>query len=265
METHEKYFVLITGASSGIGKAFSEEFARRGRNLLLIALPNTGLKSQSEDLSKKYNISSHFLEVDFKDPGAPEKVAGFVQNQKLRINVLINNIGVGHAGKIGDYPVEEINEMIMLNIYVATHLTNLLLKELKSCPESYILNMGSLGGFVPTPYKSIYIASKAYIYYFSSGLSSELENSSVKVCVAMPGSVASNEKMIERINASGPISRSMALGPGEVAKYIIPRLFSGEKVIIPGRVTQALYLLGLILPYFAVMYFMKKIFMGKKY
>jgi len=265
METHDKYYVLITGASSGIGKAFSEEFAKRERNLLLIALPNTGLDRQCEDLSSRYNISCLYLEIDFRDPLAPERVVEFIQNHNLRINVLINNIGIGHAGRIGDYPVEEINEMIMLNIYVATHLTNLLLKELKSCPESYILNMGSFGAFVPTPYKSIYIASKAYIYYFSSGLSSELENSSVKVCVAMPGAVASNEKMIERIRTTGAIARSMALRPVDVAKYIIPRLFSGEKVIIPGRITHAIYLMGLFLPYIAVMYFMKKVFAGKKY
>jgi len=264
MNKNELYYTLITGASSGIGKAMAEEFARRERNLLLIALPNTGLETQCEYLNLKFNVISRFLEIDLRERDAPKKILSFVKDENLQINALINNIGVGHAGRVGDYHYEDISEMIMLNIYSATHLTNLFLKELKSYPESYILNMGSFGGYVPTPYKSIYMASKAYIYYFSFGLSQELENSSVKVSVAMPGSVPSNKKMTDRIKQDGATSRLMAISPNEVAKYIVPRLFLGEKVIIPGRVTRALFLLGLILPYGLVLYFMKNTFMGKK-
>lgn len=263
MEKDEKYYSLITGASSGIGKAVAEEFAGRRRNLLLIALPNTGLKSQCQNLNLKYNIISRYIEIDLREHDAAEKILRYAKRENLRINLLVNNIGIGHTGKIGDFTAEELNEMIMLNIHTITHLTNLFLNELKSCPESYILNMGSFGAYVPTPFKSVYMASKAYVYYFSCGLSSELENTSVKVSVAMPGSVPTNKKMIERISKAGTISRLMVLNPDEVAKYIVPRLFSGEKVIIPGKVTQAVYLLGLILPYGIVKYFMKKVFLSK--
>lgn len=264
MKKEDNYYSLITGASSGIGKALAEELARRERNLLLIALPDSGLESQCLDLGRKYNIACRFFEIDLREVYASEKIWSFAKHENLRINILINNIGVGHAGRIGDYTAEELDEMIMLNIRSATHLINLFLHELKSHPESYILNMGSFGAYVPTPFKSVYMASKAYIYYFSCGLSSELENTSVKVSVAMPGSVPSNKKMIERIKQDGTISRLMILNPDEVAKYIIPRLFLGEKVIIPGKVTRALYLLGLILPYGIVLHFMKNVFLNKK-
>ncbi|MBK5194220.1 MAG: SDR family NAD(P)-dependent oxidoreductase, partial [Flavobacteriaceae bacterium] len=179
MELNGQYYTLITGASSGIGKAMAEEFARLQKNLLLISLPHTGLESQCEDLSLRYNIKSRFLEIDLRDHSAPEKILSFTKDQNLQINMLINNIGVGHSGFVGDFSRGEIDEMIMLNIYSITHLTNLFLKELKSYPESYILNMGSFGGFLPAPHKSIYMASKAYIYYFSRGLISELENTNV--------------------------------------------------------------------------------------
>jgi len=152
----------------------------------------------------------------------------------------------------------------MLNIYAATNLTNLFLHDLKQCPESYILNIGSLGGFTPAPFKSIYSATKAYILFFSYGLSAELERSSVRVCAAMPGAVPSNRKMIERISGSGKIGRLMALSPDEVAKYIIPRLFHGQKVIIPGMITRAVYLLGFVLPHGFVLYLMKSLFIAKK-
>lgn len=264
MDNEEQYYSLITGASSGIGKAVAEELARRHRNLLLIALPDTGLDGLCKNLSLKFNIISRYFEIDLREHDASVRILSFVQLENLRINMLVNNIGIGHAGKIGDFTVEELNEMIMLNIYTTTQLTNLFLHELMSYPESYILNMGSFGAYVPTPFKSVYMASKAYIYYFSCGLSSELENSSVKVSVAMPGSVPSNKKMIERIRGDGIISRCMVLSPDEVAKYVVPRLFLGEKVIIPGWVTRTVYLLGLILPYGIVLHFMKNIFQGKK-
>lgn len=264
MEQNGQYYTLITGASSGIGKAMAEEFARIQRNLLLIGLPGTGLESQCYNLTQKYKVYSRFLEIDLRNPDSPEKILSFSQDNNLRINMLINNIGVGHVGNIGNFPAEEINEMIMLNIYSTTHLTNLFLNELKSYPESYILNMGSFAGFIPAAHKSIYMASKAYVYYFSCGLSYELENSSVKVSVAMPGPVTSNKKMIDRIHNDGTFSRLMKLNPDEVAKYIIPRLFSGEKVIIPGLVTRTVYILGLILPYAAILHIAKNVFAGKK-
>lgn len=265
MNQNDIYYTLITGASSGIGGALAEEFARRHRNLLLISLPDTGLEKFCEKLTSKYNVLCRFFEIDMLDSKAPDKIRGFVQDKNLRINILINNVGAGHAGNMGDYSTEEIDEMILLNIRSTTHLTNLFIEELKSHPESFILNMGSFGAFVPTPHKSIYMASKAYIYYFSCGLSAELKNSSVKVCIAMPGSVRSNKKMIDRIKSDGAMSNFMALTPGEVAKYVVPRLFSGEKVIIPGMVTKAVYFLGLALPYALILYFMKNMFSGKKY
>lgn len=264
MGKNEAYYTLITGASSGIGKAMAEEFASRQRNLLLIALPESGLESLCETISSTYRVSCRFLEVDLRDRDAPKKIRNFANDQHLRINMLINNIGIGHEGNIGDLNIEKIDDMIMLNIYSATHLTNLFLNELKSYPESYILNMGSFGGYVPAPNKSIYMASKAYIYYFSCGLRIELEKSSVKVCVALPGPVNSNQKMIKRIKDDGALSRTMSLHPNEVAKYIIPRFLRGESIIIPGKMTQAVFTFGLILPYGITLYFLRRIFHAGK-
>jgi uncharacterized protein len=264
MENADNYYSLVTGASSGIGRALSEELARRGRNLLLIALPDSAVEIQSKSLSLKYNIICRYFEIDFREWDSPAKIFSFSKAENLRINLLVNNVGVGHIGNMGDFLVDEIREMIMLNIYTTTTLTNLFLHQLKECPESYILNIGSLGGFSPAPYKSIYIATKAYILFFSYGLSAELENSSVKVCAAVPGAVPSNQKMIDRIKGSGRIGRLMALSPDKVAKYIIPRLFLGQKVIIPGVITRALYWLGFVLPHGIVLHIMKGLFLNKK-
>ncbi len=260
MNKDEEYYTLITGASSGIGKAMADEFASQHHNLLLISLPDTGLDRQCENISSKYNVVSRFLEIDLLDLQAPETILNFVHQENLRINTLINNIGVGHIGFMGNFPGKEIDEMIMLNIHFTTHLTNLFINDLRSCPESRILNMGSLGGYAPAPSKSIYMASKAYIYYFSRGLSFELENSSINVSVAMPGPVKSNKKMINRILNDGYISRYIALNPEEVAKYIIPRFLRGKKIIIPGLMARTVFALGFILPYGITLYSLKKTF-----
>ena len=124
--------------------------------------------------------------------------------------------------------------------------------------------MGSFAGFVPAPVKSIYMASKAYIYYFTCGLSYELENTSVKVCVAMPGPVTSNKKMTDRIHQDGTVSNILKLSPEEVAKHIVTRLLSGERLIIPGFLTKTMYIIGLILPYAAVIRISKNLFTNRK-
>ena len=263
MEKNGAYYTLITGASSGIGKAMAEEFARHNKSLVLISLPGTALQEQCENLASKYHVKCRYLEIDLREHEAPSMIHDFVLHENLQINILVNNIGIGHEGNIGDLPSKDIDEMIILNMCTTTHLTNLFLNELKSYPESYILNMGSFGGFLPAPHKSIYLATKAYVYYFSCGLSHELKNTSVKVSVAMPGPVASNRKIIERIQKNGRAAGLMKLNPEKVAKCIVPRLLSGERVIIPGWMTRTVYLLGLVLPYGAVLHLAKNLFTSK--
>jgi short-subunit dehydrogenase len=158
----ERFYTLITGSSSGIGKALAFECARRNMNLILVSRPSPRLAAAAEEVSAKYNsVDVKFLGIDLIETDAPQKVFDWCIQQGLKVNYLINN-----AGTVGTAPFDKcdpayLDSIIMLNMRTLTLLTRLFLPELKKYPVSKILNVGSMSGFFPIPYKSVYSASKA--------------------------------------------------------------------------------------------------------
>jgi len=258
------YYTLITGASSGIGKAFAEERAARGNNLFLVSLPETGLPKLAEDLRSSHDIKVHYLCIDLRKPGSAEKIWDYALEKQLPVDFLINNAGKGYDGGIEQYTEEEINEMITLNIHVLTNLTRLFIPELKKRERSYILNVSSFGAFMPSAYKSVYLASKSYVYYFSEALRSELNGGPVRISTLMPSGVMTNGEVKERIRKAGMLGRASALRPDEVAKYTLKKMESRSGVIIPGKISRSFLLTFGLLPSFLVMNLMKKLFREKE-
>src|SRR5665647_986416 len=110
-----KNYTLITGASAGTGKQIAIECAKRGFNLFLVSLPNTGLESFSEDLRKIYPIDVQYLSIDLTKSKSPQKVFDFAVENNLVINILVNNAGLGFNGKLENLTAELIDNMILLN------------------------------------------------------------------------------------------------------------------------------------------------------
>ncbi|MCX6235366.1 MAG: SDR family NAD(P)-dependent oxidoreductase [Bacteroidetes bacterium] len=241
-------YSLITGASAGIGRAFAWECAKRKMNLILVALPNTGLKELTDELRKVYDIRAEYLELDLRESDAPQRLFTWCEKRGLRVNMLINNAGIGHSGRLEKHTTENIAEMIDLNIRSLVMLTRLFIPELKKHKHAYILNMASLGGYKPVPYKSVYSATKSFVYNFTRAIHVELKNTSVKVSVCAPGGVATNPKVIERIQAGGYLARVSQLSPQQVASYTLPRMLKGRVVIVPGILNRIILVLNLIVP-----------------
>jgi short-subunit dehydrogenase len=262
MRKDEKSYALITGASAGLGRSIATELARRGHNLVLVALPETELDDLCYKLTEEHGISAHCLEADMAQHDAHLAIREFTSLKGITINILINNVGIGYGGEIGTYSDKAISEMIFLNLSCATFLTNIYIDELKLFPESFILNIGSFSGFLPLPYKSIYAASKAYIYHFSMSVGEELHNTGVSVSVAMPGPVKTNHRVRKRISVSGNGARITALEADDAAKEIIRQMFRKKRVIIPGRSYRFLRAIEIIIPYGLIMYMARNMFKG---
>ncbi len=122
--------------------------------------------------------------------------------------------------------------------------------------------MGSFSGFVPMPYKSIYSASKAYIYHFSISVGEELHGTGVSVSVAMPGPVKTNRKVRERIAAGGKGAIISSLEADEAAREIIKQMFRGRRVIVPGKFYKMLHSVESFLPYGLIMRMTRNAFKG---
>ena len=262
MKDSSRYYAIVTGASCGLGKALAEELARRGHALLLVSLGGTGLPELSEDITARFNVPVHYIETDLTRRDAPGKIREFAGGKDLKVDILVNNVGIGHGGEIGQYSSEAVEESVFLNMMSTTMMTNAFVSQLKERKEAHILNIGSFGGLMPVPYKSIYAATKSYIYHFSLAIREELKGTGVNVSVAMPGAILTNQKVRERIEKQGFVAKSFTIGAGTAAKYIIERMFRREGVILPQRTVRIAYGIGNLMPYRLLIALTGRLFRG---
>lgn len=253
-------FTLITGASTGIGRAIAREMASRRHNLILHSLPDENLSVLCKELNDKYKVRALFFENDLTTKEGPQSLYHFVKENGYRINILVNNAGIGFDGPIENYQLKEIDDMIFLNIRALTYITHFFTSELKTHPESYILFLSSFGTYVPTAYKSIYLASKSYIYYLSRALRSEFSGTSLRTCVILPSAVGTNRNTLDRIKRGGWAGQVSALSPEKVASVGIKGMFRGRKVIIPGSFTNMFFYFGRIIPEGIIIEITRRIF-----
>lgn len=253
-------FTLITGASTGIGRALADECAARGMDLLLVALPGEELTRTTEDIKEKYNVRCFAFATDLSLHCAAEKVYEWVKKNHFEVNVLINNVGVGSKGKFEKLSPDFYATQINLNIVTTCLLTRLFIPDLKRNQPSHILNLGSMGGFFVIPDKTVYSASKAFIYSFSRSLRMELKGTGIIVSVLCPGGTDSNAKTTA-INADlKGLAKKSILTAEEVAKEAIPKMLKGEGVIIPGFLNKCSYVLSQLVPEFFKTYIVSRAF-----
>lgn len=254
------FFTLITGASSGIGKALANELARKGQNLFLVALPGNGLDNFAKELIKNFGVKVEYLTVDLTAPETPQLIYGHAIKRGLKIKILINNAGNGHVGKFEEMSQTKIEEMIHLNIRALTMLSLLFVKDMKTVEGAHILNVGSFGAYTPVAYKSVYLATKSYVYYFTRSLMQEYHTTKINFSVLMPGAVVTNGEVEERIKNAGFLGKFSSLTPEYVAKFTVKAMIKGRFSILPGYVNRAIFRISACLPSGILLYITRHIF-----
>lgn len=242
-------YTLITGAGAGIGRALALECAARKMHLLLVALAGVELNETVAEV-KRHNVQCHALGIDLSRPESFCVVHKWIKENGYAVNILINNVGVGSKGDFEHTEPLFYEKQLQLNVHAATMLTRLLIDELKRNAPAHIMNTSSMGGFYMIPGKTVYAASKAYIYYFSRSLRLELKKHNINVSVLCPGGTDSNANTIA-INAElkGVARRSILL-PEAVAREAIEKMLQGKARIIPGFINKLSYHLSRLTPEF---------------
>ena len=233
MKDKNYLYTLITGASKGLGKQFAIECARRKMNLILVSLPDENLNKLSKDITSTYQIKVSFRETDLTKRDAVKDLAQWL-NENFSVNMIVNNAGIGGSRIFADSPTDYLENIIQLNISAMTLLTRLLLPVLKEQPKAFILNVSSLAAFSPVPYKTVYPASKAFIYNFTLGLRAELKDTNVSVSVLTPGPIMTNSDVSKRINKQSFYIKLSIMSAESIAQIAIKKLLRGSSIIIPG-------------------------------
>lgn len=179
--------VLITGASSGIGKDLTEIFASKKNDLILVARSKDTLDKMAVDFEQRYGIKVNVFDIDLSQPGSAIQLYDAVKDSNVNIDILVNNAGVGMYGDAVDMEVEKVSSMLTLNIMSLTELSLLFAHDMKEARRGKILNISSTAAFQPTPYLGAYGASKAYVLQFGEALYIELKKYGVTVVTVCPG------------------------------------------------------------------------------
>jgi len=244
----EQHVALITGASQGLGRAFAEQCARRDIDLVLVALPDSGLPPVAQGLELLYGVRSEYVEMDLTAPGNPETLVQWISREGLDVSILINNAGTGYNCRFEESTLGENESCILLNNLALVKITRLLLPRLKRRPRAFVLNVSSLAAFFPMPFMPVYGPSKTFILNFSLSLRSEMKDTPVSVSVLCPNGIRTNGECRRKIESHGLIGRLVSMDPDQVAMCALEGVFAGRAVIVPGFLNQCLAALGRHVP-----------------
>src|SRR5205807_6350249 len=181
---------LITGASAGIGREFARQLSSRAQTLVLVARREQRLNELRDELrNRNAQLNVHAWVVDLCDKTHLDELVRWLEGNKIEIDFLINNAGLGDYGSFATSDPERDDRIIQVNIVALTLLTRCLLPQMIARRRGTILNVSSSAGFLPIPGMAAYAASKAYVNSFSEALRAELGGTGVTVTALCPGSV----------------------------------------------------------------------------
>lgn len=218
--------VLITGASSGIGRDMARVLANQGYDLSLVARNEKELEKLAKELKEKNQIQVQTIAMDLSNLENCKELYKKVPN----VDILINNAGFGDCGNFTKTSLDKEINMISTNIVAYHVLMKLYLIDMKNKGAGKILNVASIAGFMPGPLMSTYYATKAYIVRISEGIREELkkEKSKVQISLLCPGPVKTNFNKVANVKFHMREASSM-----KVAKYAIKKLQKGTFYIVP--------------------------------
>ena len=242
----EGKYALITGASQGLGRELALQLASRGENTLLAALPGENLQAVC-DGCRSFGVRSECFELDLTDR---DSLMDFISevDGSYQLSMLINNAGTGGSRRFTEVPLKYIDTIMKLNVLATTVLTHELLPNLRRNAPARILNISSLAAMIPTGYKTVYPASKAYIKHFSLGMREELRPYGISVSLALLGPMPTRQEIIDRINRQGAIGRMLSVTPAKVAHACLDGLYRGRRIIVPGWLNKLSYNLLKLVP-----------------
>jgi short-subunit dehydrogenase len=180
--------ILITGASTGIGKALAVEFARRGAHLGLGALPREAdlLASLTKDVERQYGVRTWGFPVDLTAKDGPDALHAAARSQMGSVDVLVNNAGIAYYGKFHHQPWEALGRTIHLNFEVPARLMHLFIPDMIRQGHGLIINTSSVSALQPTPFQTVYGATKAGLQSLSQAVRAELMGTGVSVITFNP-------------------------------------------------------------------------------
>ncbi|XP_026066928.1 very-long-chain 3-oxoacyl-CoA reductase-like [Carassius auratus] len=189
-------WAVVTGATSGIGRAYAEELAKRGLDIVLISRSEDKLRSVAKEIESQYKRQTHVIQTDFTE-GHSIYSAIAQQLEGLQIGILVNNVGMNYIGVLANFldvpdPDQRITQVINCNTLSVTQMSRLVLPGMLERGKGLIINISSEAASQPQPMLSVYSATKIFVTYFSRCLHAEYRSKGITVQCVAPFVVSTN-------------------------------------------------------------------------
>lgn len=225
--------VLITGATSGIGRELAELFAADGHRLVLAARSEDGLYRAKQELESRHSAPVSVIPIDLSNRDAASLLKDTLDRNGVEIDVLVNNAGFGLHGSFTETPLHDELAMIDLHIRSMTMLTKYFLPRMVEKRHGGVINVSSTAAFQPGPFMSVYYATKSYALSFTEALAGELLGTNVLVTALCPGPTETRFSERAKLAAVKLFAGGM-MNPTEVAKEGYRGYRRGRTIVIPG-------------------------------
>jgi len=182
-------WVIVTGATDGIGKEYARQFARRGFNIVLISRTAEKLHRVQKEIEEEFNVATIVIIFDFDKTEGYDRIEAVIKD--LDVGILVNNVGRATAGrdKFVCTDIDEVDNVLRCNMFSTVHMTHMVLKGMLERQRGLIIHLSSLVSAMDLPIP-VYSPTKAFIQKFHRSL--QLESSGVDHQLVMPGYVATN-------------------------------------------------------------------------
>ncbi|MBL4845329.1 MAG: SDR family oxidoreductase [Planctomycetes bacterium] len=230
---------LVTGASSGIGLEIARELARQGANLVVVARRTDRLEALATELREREGIEVLVQTADLADPSAPEALFAATEGAGVEIDLLVNNAGFGAYLPFSDTSWERYEGMIRVNMTSLTHLCWLFLPNMKARRRGWIMNVASMGAYLPCPTFAVYAASKAYVRNVTEAIDFELKGTGVHAISICPGGTTT--EFLDHANQRLKPGASLAMMSAErCAKISVRKMLAGRRNVVTGYLNSFL-------------------------
>lgn len=248
MTTHGT--ALITGASSGIGAAYARRLASLGHDVILVARRQGHLAAIAAELQRGHNVRAEILPADLADRSDLERVERRTADLP-DLEFLINAAGFGIAGAFAETDLQKHLKMIDCHVVASVRLCRAALPGMIARRRGAIINVCSIGAFMPKPWDTTYCATKAYLKVFSEALQAELHGTGVRVQAPCPGFTLTefhDSPEYARFHIKARVPRAFWMTADEVAASSLKALGHGPVVFIPGLKNRLLVMAVTLVP-----------------
>jgi short-subunit dehydrogenase len=219
--------------------------------MILVARREDRLVELADELQREHpNLRIHIRKVDLADLAELQDLLQWLDREKLGVDLLINNAGLGDSGPFANSDPVRNSEITLVNVTALTSLTRHLVPQMITKHRGGILNVSSSAGFLPIPGSAVYAATKAYVTSFSEALRAELRETDVSVCAVCPGPVVTEfQQVASRQNAQAEVGPKFLVVPVEqVVRDALAALEADRPLVVPGFAMKILMLVARVTP-----------------